>query len=197
MKVSLSLSLLALVISSASHAECTYKDAQQKLMESNNILHEYKKEQMDLIKNDQPIPAELNRKLDTINEALAANGIALSEIGDPTKITYETKVPNAICAEYDRIITTYTPSGYVKKEIVHNTSNRFHCEGIKDTELWERYGNIIQKQPALLQAGKITDKQALEITQLMSEFGANMTTDFPAACAYFLEAESKILSYEN
>jgi hypothetical protein len=51
-------------------------------------LHENKKEQTDLIKNGQPNPAELNRKLDTINEAIAANGIALSEIGGQTKITY-------------------------------------------------------------------------------------------------------------
>jgi hypothetical protein len=66
-------------------------------------------------------------------------------------------VQNTIC-----VITTYPPSGYVKEEIIHNTSNQFHC-------------------------GKLR----------IRSYGRNTTTDSPTACAYYLEAESKILSYES
>lgn len=197
MKLKFSLSILILTASCTGYADCTYKEAQQKLMESNNILNEYKKKQLALIQNDSPIPDELNKTIDSIVEATANNGIALSEIGDPLKITYETKVPSAICAEYDRIIATYTPKDYKKEEIILSADNQFNCKGIKDTELWQRYGELIKKQPALLQSGKMTNAQATEISLIMAEFGSKMTTDFPAACALLVDAENKVNSYDR
>jgi hypothetical protein len=188
--------LVSTLLMCNAHASCNYKDAQKKMMESNNVLQTYSMKQMDIIANGNQPPAELTNKIENISKAIADNGIALSEIGDPLKITYETKVPQSICNEYDRIITTYTPKDYKNAEIVHSADTPFHCKDVSDADLWMRYAEIIKIQPALIQQGKITNSQATEISMMMSEFGTKMTTDFPAACAILIQVEEKIKGYQ-
>lgn len=177
-------------------ADCNYKEAQKKMMASNNVLQIYSKEQMGIIANGEQPPAELTDKINLIAKAIADNGIALSEIGDPLKITYETKVSESICNEYDRIIATYTPKDHKNAEIIHSADTPFKCEGVSDADLWMRYGEIVKTQPELLKEGKITNSQATEISMMMGDFGTQMTTDFPAACATLIQIEEKIKSYK-
>ena len=188
--------LASMLIMCNAHASCNYKDAQEKLMQSNNMLQTYKSEQMGLIAKGSEPPTELNKKIETIAQVIADNGIALSKIGDPLKITYETKVPDAICNEYERIISTYAPQDYKKSEIVHSADTPFKCKGVSDTDLWMRYAEIIKIQPGLIRQGKITTAQAAEMSTMMGEFGVKMTTDFPAACAILVQVEDKIKGYQ-
>lgn len=188
--------LISTLLMCNAHADCNYKDAQKKMMSSNNVLQTYSKEQMGIIAKGEQPPAELTNKISLIAQAIADNGVALSEIGDPLKITYETSVPESICNEYDRIITTYAPKDYKNAEIVHSAETPFQCEGVSDTDLWMRYADIIKIQPALLREGKITNSQATEISMMMGYFGTQMTTDFPTACATLVQIEEKIKGYQ-
>lgn len=188
--------ITSLLVTCNAHASCNYKDAQEKLMQSNNMLQIYSREQMAFIAKGEEPPEELTNKINTIGKLIADNGIALSKIGDPLKITYETKVPESICNEYDKIIATHAPKDHEKTEIAHSADTPFHCKDVSDGDLWMRYGEIIKIQPALIQEGKITKSQAAEISMMMSDFGTKMTTDFPAACTVLIQVEEKIKGYQ-
>src|SRR5690554_2993844 len=187
---------LALVVgASYAQAECTYKEAQEKMLRAGNILQVYQKQNLEFIANNQTPSAALSETGVTTGRARAANGIKQSKIADPLTITYETPVPGPFCAEYDRIISAYKTDTHKEEPMALSANTPFHCEGISEAELWERYGVIIQLQPKLLQEGKITRAQADEISIMMSDFGSKMTTDFPAACDIFFNIEDKLKEY--
>ncbi|BFM19622.1 hypothetical protein [Gilvimarinus japonicus] len=187
--------LALMMCASYGQAECTYKDAQEKMLRAGNILQAYQKQNVEFFANNQTPPAALNETVVTMGEALAANGVKLSKIADPLSITYETPVPNPICDEYDRIIATYKTDAHKEEPIALSANTPFHCEGISEAELWERYGTILKSQPELFEEGKITRKQEDEINIMLADFGSKMTTDFPAACDIFFNIEDKIKKY--
>jgi hypothetical protein len=60
--------------------------------------------------------------------------------------------------------------------------------------LWENYGELIQKQVELTQAGKFTAAEEADMMRMATEIGQYSTTDIGKACALYDELEAIINS---
>ncbi len=184
---------LASLISAPAMASCTYKEAQDKLVEFNNMMQVYNRQFIAEMESGGEPSAALNQKRTVMAEESSAVGILLSEEYDKNpNIQYPDTVNPDICTQYDGLMAKYAPEGYkVAPVTVEAQTASADCSS---TILWERYGMAIQKQAALVSEGKITNDEVPVYMKLSTEVGEYSTTDLPKACDALRQFESKLAS---
>ena len=187
----LALSLFSAISAPASAASCTYKAAQDKLVEFNNMMQVYNRQFIAAMENGgEPSPA-LEQKRIAMAEESAATGILLSEEYDKNpNIQYPDPVNPEICMQYDGLMAKYAPEGYKVAPVT--TAAQTVSADCSSTTLWERYGVAIQKQAALVSEGKITKDEVPAYMTLSTEVGELSTTDLAKACASLAQFENKL-----
>ncbi len=184
------LSLTSLV-STPAMASCTYKEAQTKQIEFNNMMQVYNRQFIaEMEKSGEPSPA-LEQKRLAMAEESAAVGILLSEEYDNNpNIQSSDPVNPEICTQSDALMAKYAPEGYqVAPVTVGAQTVSADCSS---TTLWERYGIAIQQQAALVSDGKITNDEVPAYMKLSTEVGEYSTTDLAKACDSLSQFEQKL-----
>ncbi len=187
----LALSLTSAISTPSVSASCTYKEAQTKLVEFNNMMQVYNRQFIAEMESSGDTSPALERKRTAMAEESAAVGILLSEEYDKNPdIQYAGNVNPEICTQYDALMAKYAPESYqiAPVEIEAQTVS----DNCSSTILWERYGVAIQKQQALVSEGKITNDEVSSYMKLSTEIGQYSTTDLTKACGALTQFEKKL-----
>lgn len=188
-KITLTLALISSAISA--NATCTYKQAQDKMMQVNNMLQVYSREIIKHRQNGQSVPAELDTKQLAITEKSAAIGILMSEAFDKNpQIQFSDAVNEEICNGYEALLKEYAPENYQAKPIVREQQSQ--TSDCSTNKLWEDYGQAIQKQQQLIESGKITKQEVDAYMLLATKIGEFATTDLPKACQALKQFKQKL-----
>lgn len=169
--------------------ECTYKQAQTKMVEFTNMMQVANREKIAMIDKTGDSTPELEAKLLAMVEESVPIGILLSEEYDKNEsIQYTDAVNPEICKQYDAVMKKHAPTGYkIAKVEVEATKSSENCTTNK---LWERFGKAIQEQQAL--ADKITKAELPAYMKLQTEIGQYATTDIAQACVKLTEFENML-----
>lgn len=187
----ITLAFILLFLSATSNATCTYKQAQDKMMQVNNMLQVYSQKIIKLRQNGEQIPAELDAKQLAITEQSAATGILMSEAFEKNpQIRFSDAVDEEICNRYDSLLKKYTPENHQVKPIVREQQTQ--TGDCTTNKLWENYGKSIQKQRELVEAGRITKQEADAYMLLSSQIGQLATTDLAKACEALKQFDAKL-----
>ena len=188
---------LALCAATASHAACSYTDVQQKGMALTNLQAALGREQMDYVKRSEEAPAELVARIDALLADATKIGQDVAALVEPQALTIkaDSAMDPSLCKRYDDLLAKHAPAGYESKPITLSATTPFSCKNVNTAALWQRYGEAIQTQTALLQSGRIDKAQTITLSQKFSTFGTQMSTDPAAACATFAEIERELAAY--
>jgi len=172
------------------HAQsCTYKQAQTKMVEFNNMMQVKNREKIAMIEKTGDSTPELETKILAMVEESATIGILLSEEFDKNEnIQYADKVNPEICSQYDAIMKKHAPSGYTIVKVA--VEPKVASESCSTNKLWERFGAAIQKQQKIV--SKITKAELPAYMKLQTEIGQYATTDLALACIKLTEFENKL-----
>lgn len=186
MKIIVTFLAASVLLIEQAHAECTYKEAQEKMMQVGNILQQYNKQKNEFIDSGRPIPPEIDQNLFAITLNMTESAQTLGQIQNSVKVTNETLVPDEVCRTYDELIGNYSPDDYKTKAIKLSAETPFNCAGEEEAATWDRYSKIMSA------TSDIPEEASNKVTNLLTEFGEKMTYDFPAACNLLAEAEQII-----
>lgn len=172
-------------------APCTYKEAQTKLVEFNNMMQVYNRQFIAEMESKRDTSPALEQKRLAMAEESAVVGSWLSEEYDKNpNIKYADEVNPEICTQYDALMAKYAPEGYqVATATIEAQTASVDCSS---TILWKRYGEAIQKQSALVSAGKISNDEVPAYMKLSTEIGEYATTDLAKACSSLSNFEKKL-----
>ncbi len=187
------LSTIALLIitNSAWSQTCTYKQAQNKLLEFNNMMQVFNREFIAQMQKTGDSTPALEKKRLAMAEESAAVGIMLSEEFDKNNnIQYGDAVNPEICTQYDALMKKFAPKGY--KAVAADAQQKPASASCTTTTLWERYGKAIQKQQKLNEQGKITKPEVTQYMEISTYVGQYATTDLAKACDYLKKFEDKL-----
>lgn len=185
--VSLSIALFSI----SGHAACTYEAAQTKMMEVMNMMQVYNRQKIDYEEAGEA-PLEFSRMFDGFDERKNEIGIEFANVSEKNpNIQFEDSIDQSICDDYDQLFETYAPDGYTSAPIKmqQTSSSRAGCD---TNSLWTRYGDLIQKQVQLSQAGKFSDAEDADMRRLSTHIGTESTTDIDNACTLLDEFEMKV-----
>ncbi len=182
--------LLTLFISTYSQAQnCTYKQAQTKMVEFNNMMQVKNREKIAMIEKTGDSTPELEAKLIAMVEESVPIGILLSdEFDNNENIQYTDSVNPEICKQYDALMNKHAPSDYTIAKVEVEPSKA--SENCTTNKLWERFGKAIQKQQAIVD--RITKAELPAYMKLQTEIGQYATTDLAKACIKLAEFEKKL-----
>lgn len=185
------LSLSIALFSISGHAACTYEMGQTKMMEVTNMMQVYNRQNIDY-QEAGGAPEEFTLMFDGFDERKNELGIEFANVYEENpNIQFEDPIDQSICDDYDQLFETYAPEGYTSAPIKRQQTSS-STAGCDTTSLWTRYGDLIQKQVALFQAGKFTDAEDADMRRLSTEIGTESTTDIDKACSLLDEFEAKI-----
>ncbi len=184
---------LTFVASHQTHAVCSLKTAQEKMMAVNNMAQVYNRKIFDYMEDGKEAPADLLRKQTEINEETNEIGLKLAAVSEENPSQgYENPIDEGICQQYDAVMEKHAPDNYVATPI--NRQDTTDDPNCNSTILWERFGVSIQQQVELTQAGKITDEEAAQYMRLTTQIGELSTTDLKKACDSQTAFEQKLAS---
>jgi hypothetical protein len=184
--------IVLLFVTTISYAQtCTYKQAQNKLLEFNNMMQVFNREFIAQMQKTGDSTPALDKKRLAMAEESAAVGIMMSEEFDKNNnIQYSDAVNPEICTKYDALIKKFALKNY--KIVAANAQQKQVNTSCTTTTLWERYGKAIQKQQKLNDEGKITKQEVTEYMEISTYVGQYATTDLAKACEYLKKFEDKL-----
>ena len=170
---------------------CTYKQAQNKLLEFNNMMQVFNREFIAQMQKTGDSTPALEKKRLAMAEESAAVGIMMSDEFDKNNnIQYTDAVNPEICTKYDTLMKKFAPKDY--KVVAADAQQKPVNASCTTTTLWERYGKAIQKQQKLNDEGKITKPEVTEYMEISTYVGQYATTDLAKACEYLEKFENKL-----
>lgn len=184
--------ILILISSNVGYAQtCTYGQGQNKMVKFNNMMQEYSREFISLMKATGDSKPELEKKRLAMAEESSKIGILLSEESEKNNnIQFSNPINPVICDSFDALMKKYAPKGYQSQVVtVKPTATSSTCNS---TSLWKRYGAAIQKQKSLVSEGKITKDEVNDYMTLGTYVGQYSTTDLNKACEYLEIFEDKL-----
>ena len=157
------------------------------------MMQVYNRKNIDYMEKEQTPPASFSSKFDAFVEQSNALGVRFAEhMEQNTDLKPGDKIDQSICDEYTALFENYAPDGYTKEKVtLVQTTDDPNCNS---TALWENYGELIQKQVELTQAGKFTSAEEADMMRMATEIGQYSTTDIGKACALYDELEALINS---
>lgn len=181
-----------LLISSLSYAQtCTYKQAQNKSLEFNNMMQVFNRQFIAQMQKTGDSTPALEKKRLAMAEESAAVGIMMSEEFDKNNnIQYADAVNPEICSKYDVLMKKFAPKDY--KVVAADAKQKPINASCTTTTLWERYGKATQKQQKLNEQGKITKPEVTQYMEISTYVGQYATTDLAKACEYLKKYEDKL-----
>lgn len=175
-----------LLISHASKA-CTFKQAQEKMLEVTNLQQVYNREMLAYMQKGEEYPDEPKRL--ALAEAAAEVGILLSS--QSANITdFNTKVDSAICQQYDDLKQKYAAGVHQNAPVA--AQPQATSADCTTNQLWKRYGDASQKQVALSQAGKLSKSETNDLMEMGTWIGQYSTTDLAKACDMMSQYEARL-----
>lgn len=173
-------------------AECTYKQAQTKMIQFNNIIQETNQKVAEFYAAGKTVPLELTDKVEEMFEASVPLTRKLAAVAESTSKTNQlqdsTQVDEQICRQYDELIKKYKPSFNESENAIGDLKNTKCNSG----DLWTRYSAAVQEVTGLFQQGRINEKVVSEFRVLDVQIGSYATTDLPKACRLLDEYEAKL-----
>jgi hypothetical protein len=190
MKTSITIALLFTTFISFAQI-CTYKQAQNKSIEFNNMMQVFNREFIALMKETGDSTPELEKKRLAMAEESATVGIMMSEEYDNNNnIQYADAVNPEICTQYDALMKKFAPIDY--KTVPADAQQKDVDADCSTATLWQRYGKAIQKQQKLNNDGKITKSEVAQYMEISTYVGEFATTDLAKACEYLQKFEKKL-----
>jgi hypothetical protein len=191
------IALLLLLSPALAHAECSYRDAQEGMIEANNLLATYAREATSLLQAGRAVPPALEARVEQMNDVLVAAGKEMERVGEAPDVSYETPVDPALCATYRRLVEVHAPAGYEAPTLVSPEQRGRVCGDTDGSVLAERMGSIITRQQALAKAGRVDQARLLDVSQHLSRMGSYMATDPVRACEILDEVDGLLDTLES
>ncbi|MGH1542636.1 MAG: hypothetical protein ACRBHB_19610 [Arenicella sp.] len=176
-KIVSSLAIIAILAPFQSFA-CTYKEAQQTMLQVNNLLAVYSRQMMEQLNKDPNNIDDSTRQ--EFTEKANTVGLQLAEASKDGKIQYEDKIDPSICQSYTALLDEYALEG--QAPAATNATPEATSPNCSTNQLWERYAAATTQQTDPKNAGKYTKDDNNEFMKLGTLIGQYSTTDLAKAC---------------
>jgi len=168
--------------------ECSYQQAQHKMIQFNNIMQEINLEIVKQQAANNTTPRALYEKVTQMVEESTPLNEKMGNIPNPESIQPSTLIDPSICKDYNRLIQNYS-----KNRPSQPKSVKLHKDPTCDqTSLWTRYSTAMQSVTKAFQENKITSAEVDSFRVLDVQIGTYSTTDLSKACEILKEYESRV-----
>lgn len=185
-KVSL-LTFVVLLFSSHLSQACTYKQAQEKMLEVVNLQQVYNREMLAYMQKGEEYPDEPKRT--AFAEEAAEVGILLDSQSKDIK-DFDTKVDPVVCEKYDGLKQKYASDKHDNAPVA--AQPKATSADCSTNQLWERFGKASQKQVVQSQSGELSKTEVNELMEMGTWIGQYSTTNLAKACEFMTQYEAKL-----